>query len=80
MQDLSDDERKQVLGEVLMDEFKAIREGIDNLPTRTEFQALDNRVARVESDVKVIKAAVTDQSKQIQVHEIELKRLRHKAA
>jgi len=41
MHDLSDDERKEVLGEVLMDELKAIREGIAALPTRQDIQCVE---------------------------------------
>jgi hypothetical protein len=63
MQDLTDDERKQVLGEVLMDELKAIREGISGLPTRQEFTVLHDDVTEIKSDIKTIKAAVTDQGK-----------------
>ena len=63
MQDLTDDERKQVLGEVLMDELKAIREGISGLPTRQEFTVLQDDVTEVKSDIKIIRAAVTDQGK-----------------
>ncbi len=62
MQDLSDEDRRDVLGEVLMDELKAIREGIANLPTRQEFNALQDVVDELSGDMKVVKAAVTDQS------------------
>ncbi len=65
MHDLSDDERKQVLGEVLMDELKAIREGISGLPTRQELARLENKVDGLGADVKVVKAAVTDQGKHV---------------
>jgi acylphosphatase len=60
MQDLTDDERKQVLGEVLMDELKAIREGISVLPTRQEFSVLQDDVTELKADMKVVKAAITD--------------------
>lgn len=65
MQDLNDDERKQVLGEVLMDELKAIREGIADLPTRQEFKGLEAKVDGLADDVTVLKAAVTDQGKEL---------------
>lgn len=69
MQDLSDDDRKQILGEVLLDELKAIREGIADLPTRREFNKLRDDVTDLKSDVKVIKAVVMDQSRQLTDHE-----------
>jgi hypothetical protein len=63
MQSLSDDERKQVFGEVLMDEFKAIREGIAGLPTRQEFKRLEEKVDGLGTDMKIVKTAVTDLSR-----------------
>lgn len=79
MQDLSDSERKLVLGEVLMDELKAIREGIDRLNSvPAQVQSIDERLEGVENDIKVIKTAGSDQSKQVQKHEAHLKKLRAK--
>jgi hypothetical protein len=66
MQGLTDNERKQVLGEILFDELKAIREAIANLPTREELNRLSEKVDNVAGDVKVIKAVVTDHEKEIQ--------------
>jgi hypothetical protein len=68
MHDMSDEDRKQVLGEALMNELQAIREGINSLPTRTEFNELRDDVSELKADVKVIKASVTDQSKQLANH------------
>ncbi len=79
MHDLSDEEQRQVLGEVLMDELKAIREGIGNLPTRPEFNVLKDDVAELKSDMKIVKAVVTDQSKQLADHEEQLAHLRNAA-
>jgi len=69
MQDLSDDERKEALGEVLFDELRLIREGIADLPTRTEFNELRADVEELKSGMQVVKAAVTDQSKTLNDHE-----------
>jgi len=65
VQDMRDDERQQVLSEILMDELKAIREGIANLPTRQEFADLKDEVGDIKSDVKVIKAVVTEYSEDV---------------
>lgn len=65
MQDLTDDERKLVLGEFLMDELKAIREGISALPTRTEFAYLKDDVIEIKGDIKIIKAAVTNHEQRL---------------
>lgn len=63
MHDLSDDERKQVLGEVLMDELKAIREYVQDVPAiKADVAQLKEDVAELKSDMKVVKAAVTDHS------------------
>lgn len=69
MQDLTDDDRKQVLGEVLMDELKAIREGISALPTRTEFKKLEEKVDKLSDNTGVVKSVVKDHSKQLSNHE-----------
>lgn len=69
MQDLTDDERKQVLGEVLMDELKALREGISALPTRQEFRELVDKVDKLSDDTDIVKPLVKDQGKQLDNHE-----------
>lgn len=69
MPDLTDDEHKQVLGEVLADQLKLLQEGIANLPTKDDFSKLDNKVDILSLDMKTVKAAVTDQNKQVQDHE-----------
>ncbi len=79
MQDLNDEDRKQVLGEVLMDELKAIRKGIANLPTRPEFNELTQKVDGLADDMKVVKAAVTDQSKQLSDHQVQINQLQNAA-
>ncbi len=70
MHDMGDEDRKQILGKVLMDELKAIREYLENIPAiKSDVQELKVDVEELKSDVKVIKAAVTDQSKQLANHE-----------
>jgi hypothetical protein len=65
MQDLSDEDRKQVLGEVLSNQLTAISEGISNLPTKPDFSRLEEKVDTVINDMKSVKAAVTDLTSQV---------------
>lgn len=76
MQSLNDDERKGVLGVVLADELKAILEYVKDVPVimRKVFK-LDEDVSELQSDMKVVKTAVTDMSRQISDHEIRITRL-----
>lgn len=81
MQSLDDDERKMVLGEVLADELKAIREYVQDVPAiRRDIETLKEDVAELKSDMKIVKAVVIDQSKQINQHDTFLKTLKPKAA
>ena len=81
MQSLDDDERKSVLGEVLADELKAIREYVQDVPAiKKDVAELKEKVAELSDDMKVVKAAVTDQSKQLSQHDTFLKTLKRKAA
>jgi peptidoglycan hydrolase CwlO-like protein len=74
MQDLTDDERKAVLGEVLMDEFKAIREYLQDIPEiKTDIKDLKSDIAEIKSDIKLVKAIVRE-------HESDIKLLKHKTA
>jgi chromosome segregation ATPase len=79
MQSLNDDERKEVLGEVLFDELKAIREYVQDVPDikqdiaamkqdmdvmKADIQELKFDVHILKADMKVVKAVVTDHSRQ----------------
>jgi hypothetical protein len=65
MQSLSDDERKEVLGEVLHDELQAILELVKDVPSiRQGLHLVQADVAELKQDMKVVKAAVTDLSKE----------------
>lgn len=76
MQSLSDDERKAVLGEVLADELKAIKEYVKDVPVlKQDTQVIKNDVTELKSDMKIVKAAVTDLSKQVNDHEHRITRL-----
>lgn len=65
MQSLSDDDRKAVVGEVLADELKAIHELVKDVPEiKKDVKELKADVAEPKGDVKIIKAVVTEHSKQ----------------
>lgn len=74
MQDLTDDERKGILGEVLMDEFKVIREYLQDIP---DMKQQLNNVHALSQDtndrLKVVESVVRE-------HETEIKSLKHKIA
>ncbi len=81
MQSLDDDERKKVLGEVLADELKVIREYVQDLPEiKRDVETLKEDVAELKADMKTVKAAVTDQSKQLNQQDTFLKTLKRKTA
>ena len=70
MQSLSDDERKQALGEVLAEELKAIHELVKDVPEmKQKIDVLDSDMKEVKSYIKVIKAAVTDISREQKEHD-----------
>lgn len=74
MQDLSDDERREVLGEILADELKVIGEYVKDVP-------------KIQEEVHQVHAKVDDVSDRLKVfeqvlreHEEEIKGLKRKAA
>jgi DNA repair ATPase RecN len=63
MQSLDDHERKLVLGEVLFDELKAIREYVQEIPAiKQKLNQVDERLIEVERIVKI--------------HEIDIRQIR----
>jgi septal ring factor EnvC (AmiA/AmiB activator) len=65
MQSLSDNERREVLGEVLHDELQAIFELVKGVPAiRQELHQVQADIADLKQDMRVVKAAVTDLSKE----------------
>jgi len=61
MQSLSDKERREVLGEVLVDELKAIREYVQDIPQmKQELTAMNERLERVEFRMSIVEAIVRD--------------------
>jgi len=88
MYDMDYETRKAVLGEALMDELKAIREYVQDVPTiKNDVQALRADTDDLKSDMKVVKAAVRDISGNLQSvestttkHDRTLRVLKHKIA
>ena len=67
MQSLNDNERKEVLGEVLADELKVIKEYVKDLPyIERKVGILEKDMQEAKSDIKVIKAVLTDIGRQQQ--------------
>lgn len=62
MPDLTDNEQKQVLGEVLHDQLKAIQESLADIPKRAEFDELKADVSELKSDMKTVKVVLKDMS------------------
>jgi len=76
MQSLNNDERKQVLGEVLSDELKVIRGYVQDVPLlKQDIQMIKVDVSELLSNIKVVKTAVTDISRQLVNHELRITRL-----
>jgi uncharacterized protein YaaN involved in tellurite resistance len=74
MQSLDDDERKEVLGEILADELKAIGEYVKDVP-------------KIQQEVHQIHATVDDMNDRLKVfevvlkeHEADIRSLKRKAA
>lgn len=80
MHELSDKQEKQALGEILKDKLDAIMEVVSDVPhIKRQVGAIDKRLKSVESDVKVIKAVVTDQSHTLERHDQAIKTLQQTA-
>ena len=76
MHSLNDDERKEVLGEVLADELKAIMEYVRGVPRiERKVDRLEADMRGVKSDIKVIKAMLTDTNRELKGHDKRLTRL-----
>ena len=74
MQSLNDDERKEVLGEVLADELKSILEYVKDMP------AMQNELHQVHATVNDISDRLSVLEHVVQEHESEIKQLRRRAA
>lgn len=78
---MGDDMRKEVLGEVLMGELKAIREYVQEIPAiKKSVYRLEVDMTEVKTDIKAIKAVIKDHSSQMDSHETDIRYLKHKVA
>jgi chromosome segregation ATPase len=76
MQSLSEDEKRQVLGKVLADQLSAIQEAVKDVPEiKIQLEKLDRTLSDMGADLKVVKAAITDLSNQVNNHERQIERL-----
>lgn len=74
MQSLDDDERKSVLGEVLFDELKAIREYVQEIPNvKHRLSSLETKVDKIDDRLIVIEAIFRE-------HDTDLKAIKRKLA
>lgn len=74
MQSLNDDERKEVLGEVLADELKSILEYVKEMPV------MQNELHQVHATVNDISDRLSVLEHVVKEHESEIKQLRRSAA
>ncbi len=66
MQSLNNDERKQVLGEVLADELKVIREYVEDIPDiKKDVHKLKEDIAQIKSDMKIVKVITKNHESRI---------------
>lgn len=81
MQSLDDDEKKDVLWEVLADELKAIHELVKDVPEmKKKIDKLDTDMQEVKQDIKTIKAVVTEHSLELKDHELWISQIEAAAA
>lgn len=70
MQSLSDEERREVLGEVLIDELKAIREYVEDIPAiKRKLSDVDDGLVKVEERLIVVEKVVKN-------HEVDIRQIR----
>jgi hypothetical protein len=74
MHDIDDTTRKEVLGEVIMDELKAIREYVEDVPKiKAQAHQTNTTVNEINDRLVVIESVLRD-------HEAEIRNLKHKPA
>ena len=76
MQSLSEDEKRQVLGTVLADQLTAIQEAVKDVPQiNKKLENLETVLDNIAGEIRIVKAAVTDLSTQVNEHEQQIERL-----
>ena len=76
MQSLSEDEKRQVLGTVLSDQLTAIQEAVKDVPEiKQKLENLNAALDKIGADIRIVKAAVTDLSTQVNEHDKQIERL-----
>lgn len=66
MQDFTDEERRAVFGELIMDELRIIREYLSDIPIiKRDVAELKIRAGSLESDMKVVKAVLIEHERDI---------------
>ncbi len=77
MQSLSEDEKRQVLGTILADQLSAMHEAVNDLPEiKKQLDRMEEQLGSVKDDVKVVKAAITSLSNQVNVQERQIAELK----
>ena len=67
MHDMSDEDRKAVFGEAILDELKAIREYLTDIPIiKEDVKDLQVRMTRVEDGMNVTKVVLREHESEIQ--------------
>lgn len=73
MQSLSEDEKRQVLGSVLSDQLSAIQEAVKDVPEiKNKLEELDRKLNQASDDLKVVKAAITSMTDEVNRHDREI--------
>ncbi len=76
MQSLNDDERREVLGEVLADELKVIHEYVQDIPLiKQKLAEVDQRLIRVEDRLVVVEAVTRAHEAVTRAHSADIKYL-----
>ena len=76
----ADDNYTNVLLEQIRDQNKALLEAAAHQATHDDIYRLEERMTTIEQDVKVIKAVVIDQSKELADHDHRISHLEANAA
>lgn len=76
MQSLSEEEKRQVLGSVLADQLTAIQEAVKDVPEiKTQLEKLDYDLNQLTSDIKIVKAAISSISSEVNEQQRQIQRL-----